>query len=37
MKKIAVRLRWSPGEIIDVGQLAESDRRIYFESLPPTT
>ncbi len=31
MKKITVRLRWSPQEIVDVGQVAEVDRRIYFE------
>lgn len=31
MKKIAVRLRWSPQDILDVGELAEVDRRIYFE------
>lgn len=34
MKKINIRLRWSPEEIIDVGQLAEADRRIYLEFDP---
>src|SRR5437868_8532580 len=31
MKKLQVRLRWSPTEILPIGQLAELDRRIYFE------
>jgi serine/threonine-protein kinase HipA len=31
MKKLNVQLRWSPDETIVVGQLAEVDRRIYFE------
>ncbi|HRK29779.1 MAG TPA: type II toxin-antitoxin system HipA family toxin [Tepidisphaeraceae bacterium] len=31
MKKLAVQLRWSPQETLTVGQIAEADRRIYFE------
>lgn len=31
MKKLTVQLRWSPREAVVVGQLAESDRRMYFE------
>jgi serine/threonine-protein kinase HipA len=31
MKKIAVRLQWSPQEVIDVGQLAHVDGKIFFE------
>jgi serine/threonine-protein kinase HipA len=31
MRKVNVRLRWSPQDILDVGQLAEADRRVYFE------
>jgi serine/threonine-protein kinase HipA len=34
MKKNVVRLQWSPEEVIDVGQLAETDRRVYFEFAP---
>lgn len=31
MKKLTVQLRWSPTDILTVGQLAEVDHRIYFE------
>ena len=31
MKKLTVRLRRSPEDSVVVGQLAEVDRRIYFE------
>jgi hypothetical protein len=31
MKKLTVQLRRSPEDLIVVGQLAEVDRRIYFE------
>ena len=31
MKKLAVRLRWSPEDEIDVAQIAEIDHRIFFE------
>lgn len=31
MKKLTVKLRWSPKEIFTVGKLADADRRIYFE------
>ena len=34
MKKLTVRLRWSPNDVIDVGELAEVDRRVYFEFSP---
>ncbi|HWB55059.1 MAG TPA: type II toxin-antitoxin system HipA family toxin [Tepidisphaeraceae bacterium] len=31
MKKLTVKLRWSPTEILTVGQLADVDHRVYFE------
>ncbi len=31
MKKMDVRLQWSARDVIQVGQLAEADRRIFFE------
>jgi serine/threonine-protein kinase HipA len=31
VRKLTVRLRWSPTSSMNVGQLAEVDRRIYFE------
>jgi serine/threonine-protein kinase HipA len=34
VKKINIRLRWSPAEVIDVGQVAEADRRTYVEFSP---
>jgi serine/threonine-protein kinase HipA len=34
MKKLAVKLAWEPGRTPVVGQLAETDHRIYFEYDP---
>lgn len=34
MKRLNVRLQWSPDDVIDVGQLAHADRRIHFEFAP---
>jgi len=34
MRKLSVQLRWSPTSAVTVGQLAENDRRIYFEYDP---
>ena len=34
MKKISIRLRWSPDDVVDVGHIAEADRRIYLEFAP---
>ena len=31
MRKLIVRLHWSPMNTVTVGELAEADRRIYFE------
>lgn len=31
MRKLTVRLRWLPDEIVAVGELAEAERRIYFQ------
>ena len=31
MRKLIVRLHWSPTNTVTVGELAEADRRIYFE------
>jgi len=31
MKKLTVRIRWSPSSLITVGQLAEANHKIYFE------
>ena len=31
MKKLTVRLHRSPGNVVDVGQLAEKNHRVYFE------
>ena len=31
MKKVTVRLQWSPDVVQPVGQLAEADRNVYFE------
>lgn len=34
MKKLTVQLRWSPTQVLTVGQLAEENRRVYFEYDP---
>jgi serine/threonine-protein kinase HipA len=34
VKKLTVQLRWSPTQVLAAGQLAEEDRRIYFEYDP---